>query len=137
MLNLTFMLSGTPAKVVGAKLVKGRAMSGSKDSAAPIGCSRIEADVERSKKEQAAKRAVETKAKQTRMLQDRKLDLERRFRAAMLDRGWLTTEQVVRYSGLSKSTVLVALAGLIGTMVERKEAERAGTAGTKYLWRWL
>lgn len=137
MLNLITLLTDRPAPPQAGRFVKGRAMSGSKDSAAPIGCSRIEADVERAKKEQAAKRAAETKAKQARMLTDRKLDLERRFRAAMLDRGWLTTEQVVRYSGLSKSTVLVALAGLIGTMVERKEVERAGTAGTKYLWRWL
>lgn len=125
MLNLTALLSARPAPVKHGRLVKGHAMSGSKDSV-----------VTTTVAEPLPKRVP--KLKTAKPVATRKQDLFVRYRSAMHGRGWMTTKAVAAFAGTSEGSAMDALSGLrLKGLIEARKAPKDNAPGFRWEWRWL
>lgn len=128
-LDLTFMFSGAPYPVHGAKLVKGYAMSGS-PVINDIGETEIDRKIKATPKEAPLVRV--TKRPMT------PAQIRRRYEAAMSGRGWMSTTMVAELAGATKDGVAHHLRKLlINGNIERQRVPAPGKGNNvKYLWRW-
>lgn len=136
MLSLIEMFSARPAPVKGGRIIRGYAMSGCKESI-DIGLpSDMEIKIAAAKAEAKARSKAQAEARKEREMSERKASIARRFEALMLDKGWVTTEYMAKYSGVSKSHILIALSGLADAGLIVKRALRNQKNQTKFEWSW-
>lgn len=107
----------------GARLVRGYAMSGSKDSQTIAVATE---NPKRAHKKPEPKRKVQRE------------DTERRYRSAMFERGWMATKAVAAFAGTSEGSAMDALSGLrLKGIVEARKAPKDNAPGFRWEWRWL
>lgn len=107
-----------------ARLVRGYAMSGSKDSQT------IAVATEKNPKRAHKKPEPKRKAQRE--------DTERRYRSAMFERGWMATRAVADFAGTSDGAAFDVLTRLVlENKVESRRVPKTGTPGYKREWRWL
>ena len=136
MLNLTALLSARPTPVKGGRFVRGYAMSGCKESSELGLPTDMEQKIAAAKAEAKARSKAQAEARKEREMSERKASIARRFEALMLDKGWVTTEYMAKYSGVSKSHILIALSGLADAGLIVKRALRNQKNQTKFEWSW-
>lgn len=132
MLNLTALFSMRPAPVIGGRLVKGSAMSGSpvcNDIPPPA----LEREIE--------SRPVEAKSIPLPPKSPPSVAATRRkFEAAMKGKDWMTGTELCKALHLTKGSVTYVLRRLLRDgMVEMKRQYGTGKERyrTRYLWRWV
>lgn len=136
MINLTELFSARPAPIKGARLVKGYAASGCKESselAIPVEMQEKIAKAKLAEKERTRREAAERKQKQ---LSQRKVEIADMFKRVMLGRGWLSTEEISNCTGISRSNVLITLNGLLSAGLVVRQTIRTIRAAKKYEWMW-
>lgn len=134
MLNLTNMFSMRPDPkievVPGGRIVKGRAMSGSKDSS-ELPPTKLDATVKEKRNKELQERMTKSRVR------SKTDNIDLRYRAAMLERGWLSSEAVGYLVGTSGSGAVQVLKRLLlDGKVEKDEVPKDGTPGVKFMWRW-
>ena len=130
MLDLTFMFSGSPAPVTGARLVKGAAMSGSKESAS-IPDTAIDKNLAKSKYDSSSPETIKKRSatviKKT----------NEAYLAYMEGQDWLTASQIAHNLDTSSCCAMKVLHRLNAEgKIELKVVRKSGGPGKPLrLWR--
>lgn len=130
MLDLTFMFSGRPAPVVGGRLIKGAAMSGSKESTS-IPDTAIDKGLAKSKYNSASPEATKKRAATV----IRKTN--EAYLAYMEGQDWLTATQIANHLDTSSCVAMKVLHRLNAEgKIELKVVRKSGGPGKPLrLWR--
>ncbi len=131
MLDLTFMFSGRPALVTGARFVKGAAMSGSKESTSVVSALDDELRKQKSKYDSASPEA--TKKRSATVIKK----TNEAYLAYMEGQDWLTASQIANNLDTSSCCAMKVLHRLNAEgKVELKVVRKSGGPGKPLrLWR--